>query len=72
MKIKDLKVGSKFQMEGLDTNGDSVQCDATLIRYHGMDKYVVESDSITILYDGDQEITKAYDDVWVSNSLYSS
>ena len=70
--IKDLKNGSKFQMEGLDTNGDIVQCDATLIRYHGMDKYVVESDSITILYDGDQEITKAYDDVWVSNSLYSS
>ena len=58
--IKDLKVGSKFQMEGLDTNGDSVQCDATLRSYQGMDKYVVESDSITILYDGDQEITKVY------------
>ena len=58
--IKDLKAGSKFQMEGLTVNGDRVQCDATLIRYNGMDKYVVESDGITILYDGDQEITKLY------------
>ena len=31
MMIKDLKNGSKFQMEGLDTNGDIVQCDATLV-----------------------------------------
>ena len=60
MMIKDLKNGSKFQMEGLDTNGDTVQCDAMLVRYHGMDKYVIVSDGITILYDGDQEITKAY------------
>jgi hypothetical protein len=60
MMIKDLKEGNKFQMEGLDTNGDTVQCDATFIRYNGMNKYIVESEGITILYDGEQEITKAY------------
>ena len=60
IKIQDLKVGDKFQMEGLDTNGDTVQCDATLRSYQGMNKYVVESDGITILYDGEQEITKKY------------
>jgi hypothetical protein len=58
MKIEDLKVGDKFQMEGLNTNGDSVQCDATLIAYQGMNKYVVESDGITILCDGEDEIIK--------------
>jgi hypothetical protein len=60
MMIKDLKEGNKFQMEGLDTNGDTVLCDATFIRYNGMNKYIVESEGITILYDGDQEITKLY------------
>ena len=60
MKIEDLKVGDKFQMEGLNTNGDTVQCDATLIAYHGMNKYVVDSDGITILYHGEQVITKLY------------
>jgi uncharacterized phage-like protein YoqJ len=60
MTIQDLKAGDKFQMEGLDTNGDRVQCDATLITYHGMNKYIIESDGITILYDGEQEITKKY------------
>jgi len=60
MTIQDLKVGDIFQMEGLDTNGNTVQCDATLRSYQGMNKYVVESDGITILYDGEQEITKVY------------
>ena len=60
MMIKDLKEGNKFQMEGLDTNGDTVLCDATFIRYNGMNKYIFESEGITILYDGEQEITKAY------------
>ena len=60
MMIKDLRVGDIFQMEGLNTNGDTVQCDATLISYQGMNKYIVESDGITILYDGEQEITKVY------------
>ena len=60
MQIKDLKVDQLFQMEGLDTNGNIVQCDATLRSYQGMNKYVIESDGITILYDGEQEITKVY------------
>ena len=33
IKIQDLKVGDIFQMEGLNTNGDRVQCDATLRSY---------------------------------------
>jgi hypothetical protein len=60
MTIQDLKVGDIFQIEGLDINGNIVQCDATLRSYQGMNKYVVESDGITILYDGEQEITKVY------------
>jgi len=60
MTIQDLKVGDIFQMEGLDINGNIVQCDATLRSYQGMNRYVVESDGITILYDGDQKITKKY------------
>ncbi len=57
-RIKDLVVGQKFQMEGLDMNGNTVQADATLIAYNGMNKYVVESDGITILYDGEDVVTK--------------
>tara|TARA_B100000900_G_scaffold304960_1_gene263580 strand:+ start:367 stop:552 length:186 start_codon:yes stop_codon:yes gene_type:complete len=60
MQIKDLKVGQLFQMEGLDMNGNTVQADCTLRAYNGMNKYVVESDGITILYDGEDVITKVY------------
>jgi len=56
MTIQDLKNGSIFQMEGLNTNGDTVICNAELIRYNGMGKYIIYSDGITLLYDGDQEI----------------
>jgi len=58
IQIKDLKVGTLFQMEGLDTDGNRVQANATLRSYNGMNKYVVESDGITILYDGDEVVTK--------------
>ena len=58
IQIKDLKVGTLFQMEGLDTDGNRVQANATLRSYNGMNKYVVESDGITILYDGDGVVTK--------------
>lgn len=58
IQIKDLKVGTLFQMEGLDTDGNKVQANATLRSYNGMNKYVVESDGITILYDGDEVVTK--------------
>mgnify|MGYP006883160970 CR=1 FL=1 len=60
MKIQDLKVGNIFQMEGLDTDGNTVQADATLLSYNGMNKYVVESDGITLLLDDEDNITKVY------------
>lgn len=60
IKIKDLKVGQLFQMEGLTVNGDRVLADCTLHAYNGMNKYVVESDGITILYDGEDVVTKVY------------
>ena len=58
IQIKDLKVGTLFQMEGLDTQGNKVQANATLRSYNGMNRYVVESDGITILYDGNEVVTK--------------
>ena len=58
IQIKDLKVGTLFQMEGLDADGNSVQANATLRSYNGMNRYVVESDGITILYDGNEVVTK--------------
>jgi len=59
MKIKDLKVGSIFQMEGYDVDGNVVQADATL-RTKFQDKYVVESDGITIKMDGEETVTQVY------------
>ena len=58
IKIKDLKVGQHFQMEGLDVNGKKVFANCTLRSYIGMDKYVVESDGITILYKGEDEVVR--------------
>jgi len=60
IKIKDLKVGQTFQLEGLDVNGNKVVGDCTLRGYNGMNKYIVESDGITILYDGEDVVTKVY------------
>tara|TARA_R110000737_G_scaffold324334_1_gene337228 strand:- start:557 stop:745 length:189 start_codon:yes stop_codon:yes gene_type:complete len=59
-RVKDLKVGDYFQMEGLNTNGDKVLADATMITYNGMNRYIVESDGITLLIDGEDEVTKVY------------
>jgi|TARA_R110000803_G_scaffold126781_1_gene194324 hypothetical protein len=59
MKVKDLKVGSVFQMEGLNTDGEIVKCDATL-RAAWKDQYVVESDGITINLDGSEEVSAVY------------
>ncbi len=58
MQIKDLKVGTIFQMEGLDINGNAVQADATLRTK--FETYVVESDGITIKMDGEETVTKIY------------
>ena len=59
-QVKDLKVGSMFQMEGLDTDGKTVHADCTLRAYNGMNKYVVESDGISLLLDGEDKVTKTY------------
>lgn len=59
IKIKDLKVGQVFQLEGLNVNGDKVFADCTL-RSNTNEKYIVESDGITILYDGEQKVEKVY------------
>ena len=70
MQIKDLKVGTIFQMEGYDMDGNTVQADATLITKY-IDKpvgikypftwYVVESDpGIKIKMSGEEIVTKVY------------
>lgn len=59
IKIKDLNVGQLFQLEGLDTNGNTVYADCTL-RSNTNNKYIVESDGITILYDGEDVVHKVY------------
>jgi len=59
MKVKDLKVGNVFQMEGLNTDVEIVKCDATL-RAAWKDQYVVESDGITINLDGSEEVSAVY------------
>ena len=44
-------------------NNKAYYASLTVSRIHadnGMNKYIVESEGITILYDGEQEITKAY------------
>ena len=59
MKIKDLKVGQVFQLEGLDVNGNTVYADCTL-RSNTNNKYIVESDGISIIYDGEDIVKKVY------------
>ena len=39
IKIKDLKVGSHFQLEGLDVDGNTVYANCTLRTYNGMNKF---------------------------------
>jgi hypothetical protein len=56
MRIKDLKVGDHFQMKGIDVDGKQVSLDCTLRSYNGKNKYSVESDGITIQYDGNVKI----------------
>ena len=60
IKIKDLKAGSHFQLEGLDVDGNTVYANCTLRTYNGIKKYVVESDGIKILYDGEEKVHKVY------------
>ena len=39
--IKDLKVNDVFYMEGLTPSGEVKESLAKLIRYEGMDKYII-------------------------------
>jgi hypothetical protein len=41
-------------------DGKSVHVDCTLRAYNGMNKYVVESDGISLLLDGEGTVTKTY------------
>ena len=59
IQIKDLKVGQVFQLEGLDINGNTVYADCTL-RSNTNKNYIVESDGITILSDGEDVVKKVY------------
>ena len=56
MVLQDLKVGDRFQMEGLTVSGDKTLPSCELIRYNGMNKYVVESDGCSLLLDGDSKV----------------
>jgi len=56
MTISDLKAGQEFLMEGLDVNGNSVTLRAKLISYNGMNKYIIYTEGITMLADGDDKI----------------
>ena len=56
MVLQDLKVGNKFQMEGLTVSGKKTLPLCELIGYNGMNKYIVESDGCTILLDGDSKV----------------
>ena len=54
--LQDLKAGDKFYMKGLTINGEKTLPSCELIRYNGMNKYVVESDGCSLLLDGDSKV----------------
>jgi hypothetical protein len=56
MKVQDLKVGDKFKMNGLTVSGKQTKVKCEMIRYNGMDKYVVVCQGISILVDGNDEV----------------
>jgi len=56
MVLQDLKVGDKFQMDGLSVSGKTTKVKCELIQYGGMNKYVVSCQGITILVDGDSKV----------------
>lgn len=59
MTIKDLKVNEVFYMGGIAPSGKVTESPAKLIRYEGMNKYIIETGGITMLVDGDDKIRKA-------------
>ena len=43
MTVQDMKLGEVYLMEGLTQSGEKIMAPVRLIRYNGMNKYVVES-----------------------------
>lgn len=68
-KIKDLKVGDEFMVDGLSPNGDFVKTKAKLIAYNGMNKYIIDNEGITILVDGDDNAYEIIDDMVFGNEI---
>ena len=58
MTISDLKVNDVFYMEGLTPSGKVKESLAKLIRYEGMDKYVIETGGITMIANGNDKVRK--------------
>ena len=56
MKVQDLKAGDKFKMNGLSISGKQTKAKCEMIRYNGMDKYIVVCQGISILVDGTDEV----------------
>ena len=56
--LKDLKVNDVFYMEGLTPSGKVKESLAKLIRYEGMDKYIIETGGITMIASGDDKVRK--------------
>ena len=58
MTIKDLKANETFYMEGITPFGEIKELLAKLIRYEGMDKYIIGTGGITMIAYGDDKIRK--------------
>ena len=58
MTIKDLKANETFYMEGITPSGEIKELLAKLIRYEGMDKYIIGTGGITMIAYGDDKIRK--------------
>lgn len=56
MKVKDLRIGDEFRMDGLTVNGKKVKPNCKLIRYNGLGNYVIESNKVTILVNENDEV----------------
>lgn len=68
-KISNFKVGDEFMVDGLAPNGDFVKTKAKLISYNGMNKYVIESDGIMVLSDGDDNAYPIIEDMVWENEI---
>lgn len=68
-KISNFKVGDEFMVDGLAPNGDFVKTKAKLISYNGMNKYVIESDGIMVLSDGNDNAYPIIDDMVWENEI---